>query len=252
MASSGPRATELLVVGLIPAKLTSRRLPRKNLALLGGVPLVAHAIRTSRLARDITETFVSTEAEEVAAVARTEGARVISREAALSEPAVTNLAVMRQALPAMVEALGRAPDLIVLLQPTHPFRDPQEIDRGIGAMRSRPDATSLVTVGRVTAPLGQVVEGWWQNPQALERRAGAPPHGVSANVGSFYIFRTALTVAQDIFFGGRVLAFELARPEQDVDIDEPWDLEMARAILERHPELVAGRQPVGMDASRGS
>jgi CMP-N-acetylneuraminic acid synthetase len=226
-----------IAVGLIPAKLTSRRLKHKNLADLGGIPLCVHSIRVAKKAAELTELFVSTEADEVAEVAALEQCCIIRRGAELAEPCITNFFVMKHALSKMAEVLGKRPDLIVLLQPTHPFRDPAEIDRAVRFMRRRPDATSLITVTPVSRAVSAVEDNWWQRPENLTRSKGGTRPPLYINLGNFYIFRTSMTLQRDLYFGDRILAFEIARPELDVDINTPWDLILARFVLEHHPDM---------------
>lgn len=231
--------TRPYVAALVPAKLASRRLPRKNVAELGGAPLFVHAVRTANAVRGVAGVFVSTEADEVAALARGERCRVIRRPAALAGPRVTNLAVMRHAASEIARLAGAAPELIVLLQPTHPFRDPAEIGRAIAAMLADPDASSLVSVAPVGRAVGTVRDGRWEPPEALATGATKARPASVANRGAFYVFRRRLTIDRDVFFGERILAHELEKPDLDVDIDTAWDLEVARLALQRHPGIAA-------------
>ena len=123
------------VVALVPAKMTSQRLPRKNMALLAGAPLFVHAVRVAQRAAGIVDIFVSTESDNLAARAREEPCHVIRRPPELSAPKTSNIEVMKHALDDMRGNGFEEPALIVLLQPSHPFRVPDEIDLAV-----RPDA----------------------------------------------------------------------------------------------------------------
>ena len=137
------------VVALVPAKMTSRRLPRKNMALLAGAPLFVHAVRVARRAAGIVDIFVSTESDDLAARAREEPCHLIRRPPRLSAPKTSNIEVMKHALDDMRRNGFEEPVLIVLLQPSHPFRVPDEIDLAISRMLADPAATSLISVAPV-------------------------------------------------------------------------------------------------------
>ena len=231
--------TELLprVVALVPAKMTSQRLPRKNMALLAGEPLFVHAVRVALRAKSIADIFVSTESDELTARARGEPCHVIRRPPGLSDPKTSNIEVMKHALDDMRRSGFDEPALIVLLQPSHPFRVPDEIDIAISRMLADPSATSLISVAPVNKAVGTINGGLWDVPNSLGPSAKEKKAALYANRGAFAIFRTSLTTDDGRTYGDRVLAHELARPEIDIDIDTAWDLELAKAILARHPDI---------------
>src|SRR5204862_1832972 len=75
-ANGRRRAGNGLALGIIPARGGSKGVPRKNLKLLGGLPLIAHSIVSGRAARELDRVLVSTDDPEIAAVARDYGAEV--------------------------------------------------------------------------------------------------------------------------------------------------------------------------------
>jgi CMP-N-acetylneuraminic acid synthetase len=115
------------LLGLIPARGGSVGIPRKNIRLLGGKPLVAWSIEAARLTRYLDRVVVSTDDPEIAACARQYGAETpFARPAELA----TNTA---QGVDVVLHALDEIPDAdaVVLLQPTSPFRSVDDIDRAI-------------------------------------------------------------------------------------------------------------------------
>lgn len=217
------------VVALVMAKRESRRLPNKNLLDLGGAPLFVHSIRAGLRADRVGEVTVSTDDDEIAEVARAAGARVVRRGADLCGPHVNQFPVLLHAL----DRLRPTPDVCVLLQPTHPFRDPRELDAMLERLEATPEASSLIAVAPVASKSGPVdAEGWFTRAEAFAERP--PPQFV--NTGQVYAFRVAASLARGNWFGDRILAWELARPDLEIDIDYPWDLEIARTMLERHPD----------------
>lgn len=133
------------VLGLIPARGGSKGVPRKNLADVGGRPLIAFPIETGLTAERIDRLIVSTDDEEIADVARSLGAEVpFLRPPELADDAAPMISVAQHALQ-WSAAAGETFDAVCLLQPTSPLRTPALVDTCIGLLRAR-DATSVVTV----------------------------------------------------------------------------------------------------------
>jgi CMP-N,N'-diacetyllegionaminic acid synthase len=118
------------VIAIIPARGGSKRLPRKNIKMLGGKPLIAYTIESALKSKYIHRVIVSTEDYEIASVARKFGAEVIDRPAELAQDTTKTPPVMLHAVEDL-EKKGYTPDIIVLLQCTAPLRDEKLIDAGI-------------------------------------------------------------------------------------------------------------------------
>ncbi|GAB6126582.1 acylneuraminate cytidylyltransferase family protein [Humidesulfovibrio idahonensis] len=111
------------VVAIITARGGSRGIPGKNLADLGGKPLIAHSILAALNCALINRVIVSTDSEEIAAVSRQWGAETpFMRPASLSGDTASIGDVVQHALQALRNAEGYAPEAYVNLYPTHPFR----------------------------------------------------------------------------------------------------------------------------------
>lgn len=138
-------ASELTnILCLIPARGGSRGLPRKNVRLLGGAPLIAHSIRAAKRSR-IGSALVSTDDEEIAAIAREWGAETpFVRPPELSGDDATSLSVVLHAIQ-FVENQGRPVDHVVFLQPTSPFRQASHIDQALD-LYERSGKTSVIAV----------------------------------------------------------------------------------------------------------
>jgi CMP-N,N'-diacetyllegionaminic acid synthase len=112
-------------LALIPARGGSKGVPGKNLAPVAGKPLVAWTLEAALASRSIAETVVSTDSDEIAAVARSLGAAVLERPAELARDDTPMQAVIDH-------ARTRLPhDLFVLLQPTSPLRRPEHVDGAV-------------------------------------------------------------------------------------------------------------------------
>jgi CMP-N,N'-diacetyllegionaminic acid synthase len=121
------------VLGVVPARGGSKRIPRKNLRLLNGKPLIWYTIEAAKQAKKLTDWVVSTEDKEIANLALSYGAYVVKRPDSLAEDDTTSGAVVRHALDWM--EVDRAPyDIVMLLHPTSPIRDPKHIDEAIARL----------------------------------------------------------------------------------------------------------------------
>src|SRR5919199_499460 len=117
------------VVALVPARGGSKGIPRKNLALLAGKPLVRWAVETAQAAETVTRVVVSTDDDEVAAAAAAAGAEVLRRPPQLAADDTPMLEVIRHAL-ANIDAC----DVLVLLQPTSPLRRAEHVDAAVSLL----------------------------------------------------------------------------------------------------------------------
>ena len=119
------------VLGVIPARGGSKRIPRKNIRPLCGKPLIQWTIEAARKATSLTAWVVSTEDEEIRDVALSLGAYVVRRPDELAEDTVSSDAVALHAL----DWMGASEyDILVLLHPTSPVRDWRHIDQAVSAL----------------------------------------------------------------------------------------------------------------------
>ncbi|MFH1884902.1 MAG: acylneuraminate cytidylyltransferase family protein [Planctomycetota bacterium] len=135
------------ILSLIPARAGSKRVSNKNILPLGGKPLIGYTIEAAEKSRLVTGILVSTDSEEIAAVARQYGAEVpFLRPAAIAQSDSTEMQFLEHALDWLSKHEGYSPDLIVLLYPTSPFRKPESIDKAIETILAHPEADSLRSV----------------------------------------------------------------------------------------------------------
>ena len=122
---------------LIPARAGSKGIPGKNIKPLGGIPLICHTIRQALEAgADADDVVVSTDGEDIAEISRRYGASVpFMRPAELAGDRSSSRSVILHALDEM-KAAGKIYDAVVLLQPTSPFRTPEDIRSAVAAYES--------------------------------------------------------------------------------------------------------------------
>jgi CMP-N,N'-diacetyllegionaminic acid synthase len=121
------------IMAVIPARGGSKGVPRKNIANLGGNPLIAYTIEVAQKSKLIDASIVSTDDAEIAAVAKSYGADVpFLRPAELARDDSPDIDFLKHALDWVETRRGWHPDILVILQPTMPFRQVEDVD---GALR---------------------------------------------------------------------------------------------------------------------
>ncbi len=208
-AATEERAGRL--IGIIPARGGSKGIARKNVKEIAGKPLIAWTILAAQEATLLDDWFVSTEDEEIATIAKGLGAKVLERPAALA----TDTADMMDVLAHAVEKTGA--DVIVLLQPTSPVREPGLVDRCIAKYRE---------AGADTLATGYMSDCFEYGTYSDNRQALVPFFHDDGNV---YIF-SAGTVRQKRRMGDRPVKVELSR-EQNFEIDEEFDFWLNEQVL---------------------
>jgi len=145
---SAPRA-----VAFVPARSGSERVPGKNIRALAGHPLVAYAIETARQSGRFERIVVSTDSEEIAAVARWYGADVpVLRPAEYATSTSPDVEWLTYTL----ERLEERYDLFALIRATNPFRGPDVVRRGLDQLLATPEADSVRAVERVKQHPGKM------------------------------------------------------------------------------------------------
>lgn len=130
-------------LGVIPARGGSKRIPRKNIRDFCGRPLIAWTIAAAKASK-LDEVIVSTEDEEIRNVALSCGAMVTTRPQHLATDTARSVDVAIHALEAYESSpLAKAPDVIVLLQPTSPLRTEEDINLALDGLH---DAMCLITI----------------------------------------------------------------------------------------------------------
>ncbi len=113
-------------VGLIPARLSSKRLPDKNILLLDGKPMISYAVDACKKSKHVEEVYVSTESDEIAEVARGYGAKIVKRPGELAEDHVPTQDVFKH----FANTIGDF-DVLVSVQANSPQVTPEKIDEAI-------------------------------------------------------------------------------------------------------------------------
>jgi N-acylneuraminate cytidylyltransferase len=147
------------VLAIIPARGGSKGIPRKNIRNFAGYPLIAYSITAGVQAKSVTRVVVSTDDEEIAAVAREYGAETpFLRPAEFAQDNSIDLPAFQHALHWLAEREGYQPEVVVQLRPTSPLRPRDCVDRAVEILLAHPDADSV----RGVVPAGQNPHKMWR------------------------------------------------------------------------------------------
>jgi YrbI family 3-deoxy-D-manno-octulosonate 8-phosphate phosphatase len=211
------------VVVVIPARGGSKGVPGKNVALVGGVPLVARAVQAARNAVLVDRVLVSTDDVAIAAAARAAGAEIVTRPADLASDTASSEAAVLHALDTA------APDaaIVVLVQCTSPFLTEVDIDAVVApVLGGSVDCafTAAPTHGFLWRPDGTGIN---HDPTARPRRQDRRVELLET--GAAYAMRVDLLRRTKHRFSGRIRPI-VVDPQRTLEIDEPADLELARRL----------------------
>lgn len=232
------------VLAVIPARGGSKGIPRKNLRILAGKPLLWYIVRAAQQSRLITRIVVSTEDEEIAMIARRFGAEVILRPQELAGDTVPLDPVVFHAL-RQVEKRGERVDIVATLQPTSPLLKPATIDKAV-AILARNEADTVISVVNRTHLYWTVDECGNYVPM-YERRVNRqflPP--VFQETGGIIASRREV-ITESNRIGPRLMLVELD-DEEAVDIDTDLDWWVAEKLLLRRRIVfrVDGYREIGL------
>lgn len=147
------------VLAVIPARGGSKGIPGKNIRSFAGFPLIAYSIAAGLQAKTVTRTIVSTDSEEIAAVARAWGAETpFIRPSEFAQDKTLDLPVFEHALSWLAEHEGYRPDVVLQLRPTSPIRPITCVDDAVNLLLSHAEADSV----RGVVPSGQNPFKMWR------------------------------------------------------------------------------------------
>jgi CMP-N-acetylneuraminic acid synthetase/2-polyprenyl-3-methyl-5-hydroxy-6-metoxy-1,4-benzoquinol methylase len=235
------------VLGVVPARGGSKAIPGKNLASIGGRPLLAYTADAARASRRLTRIVVSTDDAAIADSARRMGLEVpFLRPAELAADDTPMLPVLQHAARELARE-GFAADVVVLLQPTSPLRRAEHIDHAVDLLEST-GADSVVSVVEVPHPFTPVsvlrLDGDRLHPyldgETMMRRQDKP-RLFARNGPAVLAVRTCVLEAGSLYgTDSRPLLMTAA---ESIDIDGPEDVALAKLLLGNGELQIPYRRP---------
>lgn len=229
------------VLAIIPARGGSKGLPRKNIARLGGVPLIAYSVSSALASETVTRTVVSTDDREIARIAEEYGAEIpFLRPPDLATDQARDLGVIKHALDRLKEIEGYEPAVVVQLRPTSPLRPAGLVDDAVRLLLSDPESDSVRTV---TSARENPYKMWRKDRTGYLRpimndvqipepynaaRQELPP--TLWQTGHIDAIRTSTVRQRNSLTGDKVLPLLVER-SYCIDIDVAEDLGVAERVL---------------------
>lgn len=242
------------ILALIPARGGSKGIPRKNIKPFAGYPLIAWSIAAGLQANSVSRVIVSTDDEEIAAVARQYGADVpFLRPAELAQDRTTDLPVFEHALKWLEEHEGYKPEIVVQLRPTSPLRPKGMVDDAIRILLNHADADCV----RGVVPAGQNPFKMWRfdgenkplkpllevdeipEPYNAPRQILPPVYWQTGHIDAIRI----ATIMRKKSLTGDVIYPLVIDPKYTVDIDNLQDWAKYEAVVYGGLDVVSPGKP---------
>jgi N,N'-diacetyl-8-epilegionaminate cytidylyltransferase len=222
-------------IAFIFARGGSKGVPRKNVRLVDGLPLIAYSINTARQSRLVQRVIVSTDDEEIARVAQEHGAEVpFMRPAPLATDDSPEWLSWQHA----VQTVGASSfDIFLSVPVTSPLRAVEDLDRTIGALDDSADVVITVSEARRNPYFNMVTLDDAGFARIVNESAGGPTRRQAAPkvfdiTTVAYAVRPSFILSNSSLFAGRVKGVTVPE-ERALDIDTPLDLEIAEFLLHR-------------------
>lgn len=221
-------------LAIIPARGGSKRIPRKNILPLNGVPLLAYTIRAAKESGKYDRIVLSSEDAEIQAIGHAEGIEVDQRPESFAGDKVTKVQVVKEYL----ERTGAVDefDTVSALLPTCPFRRPEDIKAAFELFESSP-LEYLIGVTEYDFPItlaldkqGDVGKVFFENGYAVTRSQDIPKY-YHPN-GAIYLATVEAFLRAGTFFQPEMLVHEMDAI-RSFDIDYPYQFTMAEELAKQ-------------------
>lgn len=208
------------VLAVIPARGGSKGIPRKNVRLMNGKPLIAYSLMNAKACEMITDTVVTTDDEEVLAIAGMYGVDIIKRRAELAEDHVTLDPVVYDAVVQMEEKKQYKYDVVITLQATSPLLKSETLNEAVKSFINDDKDTYISVVNQAHLSWGKNENGYFPNYKERLNRQLLPPNYMET--GAFFITRREF-VTENNRIGKNISVYEIDEKEStDIDTQNDW------------------------------
>lgn len=223
------------VLALVPARGGSKGILRKNLALVGGRPLVWHSLNAALRTPGVDAVWLSSDDEAILQAGRDAGVNVLKRPAELASDGASAVGVVQHFMASLPAALMAADPVVVYLQPTSPLRTERHIGEAL-AMMQREGAASVMSVVELQhspykcfkldgqGRLASLFDESLSNARRQDLPATFLPNG------AIYAFRASEFVARGGFPSNGGLPYLMCETDS-VDVDTPADLARVEQLI---------------------
>lgn len=223
------------IIAIIPARGGSKGVEKKNIRLLGDKPLIHYTIHAALKSKYINDIFVSTDDDEIMKVALAEGATAIKRPKKISEDDSPTIDAILHILDRYTLQESE-PEIILLLQPTSPFRTVSDIDNALELfLTGNCDSVISVTEANHSPYWYMEMKGDFLEPlfdqESLKLRRQDLPRTYLPN-GAIYIASSRTLKNTHSFYNPKTKPYIMSA-ENSLDIDSELDLLFAEALMKR-------------------
>ena len=226
------------ILAVVPARGGSKSIPRKNIKLLDGKPLLSYTAKVIRNSKLIDRAIVSTDDEKIMKLASGYGLEApFLRPCELAKDDSPSISVLQHAVNTIYEIDNYIPEIIINLQPTSPFRRSHRIDEALNIFIDSKDADSLVSVEKIPhnySPFSaMVMDGKYIRPlQKINEKKNMrdkKPEYYARNGAINSICTYDCLINRNSLYGNKIIPFIMSRKES-IDIDDQFDWLLAEFI----------------------
>ena len=228
------------ILGIIPGRKGSKGVLNKNIRKINGKPLISYSIEAALESEYIKKVVVSSDSDEILEIAGSYGVESIKRPEHLAQDDSTTVDVVKHVLDVFNGSNKYFPEILVLLQPTSPLRDSNDIDEAIKMFLKDGDADALISVSKFNHnPLWSFkIENNFLSPandeKFLNKRRQELPELFLPN-GAIYIIKTRKFLEKNSFVMKKTKAFIMSE-EKSMDIDTELDLKLVKCLMKYNKE----------------
>lgn len=224
------------ILAIIPARGGSKGIPRKNIKKLKGKPLLYYTIKEAKKSKFLSKIVVSTDDEEIARISRKYRVTVIRRPQKLAQDTTPGEQVFKHAITYLEKNKGFHTDIVVILQPTSPFRKVDDIENSIKKFL-KINCNTVVTVCEVSHPPYWMyrIKGndklvkLMKTKKAIKRRQESPTF-YQLN-GAVYVTGAKTIMKNQNILKGDVRAYIMPY-ERSLELDNMFDFKLAKLLIE--------------------
>ncbi len=229
------------MIAIIPARGGSKGIPRKNIKLLGGKPLIAYTIEAALRAKSVNRVFVSTDDLEIAEIAKKYGAEIpFMRPKNLATDNSSATDVYIYTIEQLEKILNKKIESFIALLPTSPLRTGGDIDKAVKLFLEK-KADSVICVTEAPHPpswflkLNEngVLTNFFNKTMSMKNRQEEPKAFIPN--GAIYVLKTDLLKNEGTYYSDKTYAYILPS-ERSIDIDDNMNFALAEIMIRKLDE----------------
>ena len=223
------------IIGIIPARGGSKGIPKKNIKLMNGKPLIAYTIESALESGVLDRLIVSTDSQDIADISsQYSNVQIKIRPAEIS----TDDSTTESALIHVCEELSKSEKIeiisILTLEPTSPFRTKETIQKCVELLAD-PNIDSVVGVTEVSSVLGRIVGNEFKHIFPNQPRRRQDREGLYQESSTIYGTLYDVLKRKKSVLGDKVFPLIISS-EEAVDINEPLDFQIAEFLMKSRSE----------------